>query len=82
MATKKEKGVVNIDFADQVRENFIDYARKVIIDRAIPDVYIGMKPVQQRILQSMLALGLLHDRPYKKSARVAGDVIGRLNPHG
>ena len=82
MATKKEKGIVNIDFADQVRENFIDYARKVIIDRAIPDVYIGMKPVQQRILQSMLALGLLHDRPYKKSARVAGDVIGRLNPHG
>lgn len=82
MATKKEKGVVNIDFADQVRENFIDYARKVIIDRAIPDVYTGMKPVQQRILQSMLALGLLHDKPYKKSARVAGDVIGRLNPHG
>lgn len=84
MAAKKEKekGIVVVDFADKMRENFIDYARKVIMDRALPDVYTGMKPVQQRILQSMLALGLLHDRPYKKSARVAGDVIGRLNPHG
>ena len=85
MATKKkvkEKGVVTVDFADKMRSNFTDYALKVITDRAIPDVYTGMKPVQQRILQSMQILGLLHDKPYKKSARIAGDVIGRLNPHG
>lgn len=84
MATKKtkEKGIVSVDFSNKMRDNFIDYALKVITDRAIPDVYTGMKPVQRRILQSMLILGVLHDKPYKKSARIAGDVIGRLNPHG
>ena len=84
MATKKvkEKGIITVDFPDKIRDSFIDYAIKVITDRAIPDVSTGMKPVQRRILQSMLILGVLHDKPYKKSARIAGDVIGRLNPHG
>ena len=65
-----------------MRESFIDYSMSVIVQRALPDVRDGLKPVHRRILHSMRGLGLLPERPYKKSATVVGDVLGKYHPHG
>ena len=67
---------------DEMRESFIDYSMSVIVQRALPDVRDGLKPVHRRILYAMYELGLNPDRPYKKSATVVGDVLGKYHPHG
>jgi len=67
---------------DEMRESFIDYSMSVIVQRALPDVRDGLKPVHRRILYAMNELGLLPGRPYKKSATVVGEVLGKYHPHG
>ena len=67
---------------DEMRESFIDYSMSVIVQRALPDVRDGLKPVHRRILYAMHELGLSPTRPYKKSATVVGDVLGKYHPHG
>src|SRR5436190_10058570 len=67
---------------DEMRESFLDYSMSVIVQRALPDVRDGLKPVHRRILYAMYELGLVPARPYKKSATVVGDVLGKYHPHG
>jgi len=67
---------------DEVRESFLNYSMSVIVSRALPDVRDGLKPVHRRVLYSMNELGLVPGRPYKKSATVVGDVLGKYHPHG
>lgn len=67
---------------EEMRESFLDYSMSVIVQRALPDVRDGLKPVHRRILYSMYELGLRPDRPHKKSAAVVGDVLGKYHPHG
>ena len=67
---------------DEMRQSYLDYAMSVIIGRALPDVRDGLKPVQRRILYAMYELGNEYGKPYKKSARIVGDVIGKYHPHG
>ena len=66
----------------EMRESYLDYAMSVIVARALPDVRDGLKPVHRRILYAMDELGLRPNRPYKKCARIVGDVLGRYHPHG
>lgn len=68
-----------VSIADSMQKHFIDYAMSVITERALPDVRDGLKPVQRRILYGTNELGLTADKPYKKSARIVGDVLGRSN---
>ena len=75
-----ERNQVNIE--DEMRRSYLDYAMSVIIGRALPDVRDGLKPVHRRVLWAMQELGNYHNKPYKKSARVVGDVIGKYHPHG
>lgn len=70
------------DISTEMRNCFLDYAMSVIVARALPDVRDGLKPVHRRILHSMNELGITSDKPYKKSARIVGDVIGKYHPHG
>ena len=81
MAQKRERIIPRM-IEDEMRESFIDYSMSVIVQRAIPDVRDGLKPVHRRILFAMHELGLHPDRPYKKSATVVGDVLGKYHPHG
>ena len=74
--------VREVDLAQTMRTSFLDYAMSVIVSRAIPDVRDGMKPVHRRILYGMNELGVYCDKPYKKSARIVGDVMGKYHPHG
>ncbi|MBU0701723.1 DNA gyrase subunit A [bacterium] len=67
---------------DEMKDSYIDYAMSVIVGRALPDVRDGLKPVHRRILYAMNELSLTHDKPYKKSARVVGEVLGKYHPHG
>ena len=67
---------------DEMRESFIDYSMSVIVQRALPDVRDGLKPVHRRILYAMSGLGLSAGRPYRKSATVVGEVLGKFHPHG
>ncbi len=67
---------------DEMKESFMDYAMSVIVSRALPDVRDGMKPVHRRILYAMFELGMTPDKPYKKSARIVGEVLGKYHPHG
>lgn len=71
-----------IPIEDEMRRSYLDYAMSTIIGRALPDVRDGLKPVHRRILYAMYELNNTHDKPYKKSARVVGDVIGKFHPHG
>src|SRR5262252_2150726 len=73
---------VPVYIEDEMRESFMAYSMSVIISRALPDVRDGLKPVHRRVLYAMYDLGNTWDKPYKKSARVAGDVIGKYHPHG
>ena len=77
-----EENIVDIDVTDEMRGSFLEYAYSVIYQRALPDARDGLKPVQRRILYQMSQLGLRPDRPHVKCARVVGDVMGRLHPHG
>ena len=70
------------DIANEMRSYYIDYAMSVIVGRALPDVRDGLKPVHRRVLYSMNEMGLKYNKPYKKSARVVGDVLGKYHPHG
>ena len=74
--------VREVDLAQTMRTSFLDYAMSVIVSRAIPDVRDGMKPVHRRILYGMNELGVYSDKPFKKSARIVGDVMGKYHPHG
>ena len=65
-----------------MKKSFLDYSMSVIVSRALPDVRDGLKPVHRRILYTMNDLGMYSDRPYKKSARIVGDVMGKYHPHG
>ncbi|HYX90037.1 MAG TPA: DNA gyrase subunit A, partial [Myxococcaceae bacterium] len=73
---------IPINIEDEMRKSYLDYSMSVIIGRALPDVRDGLKPVHRRILYAMYDLANYHNRPYKKSARVVGDVIGKYHPHG
>ena len=77
-----EEGVEPINISDELKKSYLDYAMSVIVSRALPDVRDGLKPVHRRILYSMWENGYTSDKPYKKSARVVGDVIGKYHPHG
>ena len=76
------RDVVDVPVGDEMSESFLAYSLSVITARAIPDVRDGLKPVQRRILYSMLQMGLRPDQPHRKSARVVGDTMGRYHPHG
>jgi DNA gyrase subunit A len=77
-----EEHIVDIDVGDEMRSSFLEYAYSVIYSRALPDARDGLKPVQRRILYTMADMGLRPDRGHVKSARVVGEVMGRLHPHG
>ena len=70
------------DIEEEMRSSYIDYAMSVIVGRALPDVRDGLKPVHRRILFAMKEMGLVHNKPYRKSARVVGEVLGKFHPHG
>lgn len=74
--------IIPVDLEDEMKKSYIDYAMSVIVGRALPDVRDGLKPVHRRILYSMYELGLTSDKPYRKSARIVGDVLGKYHPHG
>lgn len=78
----KDLGVTNIDINKEMKEAYLQYSMSVIVGRALPDVRDGLKPVHRRILYAMYDLNNTYDKPYKKSARVVGDVIGKYHPHG
>jgi DNA gyrase subunit A len=74
--------IIPINIEDEMKTAYIDYSMSVIVSRALPDVRDGMKPVHRRVLYGMLELGVLSNRPYKKSARIVGEVLGKYHPHG
>ncbi len=74
--------IIAREIVDEMRSAYIDYAMSVIVARALPDARDGLKPVQRRVLYGMLELGLTPDKPYKKSARIVGEVLGKYHPHG
>lgn len=74
--------IIKTEYSEEMQKSFIDYAMSVIIARALPDVRDGLKPVQRRTLYDMHELGIRYDRPYRKSARIVGDTMGKYHPHG
>ena len=80
--TEFAKEVLNVNLEDEMQQSYLEYAMSVIVGRALPDVRDGLKPVHRRVLFAMSVLGNEWNRPYKKSARVVGDVIGKYHPHG
>jgi DNA gyrase subunit A len=74
--------VIEVSVEDEMKSSYIDYAMSVIVGRALPDARDGLKPVHRRILYGMHELGVTHDKPHKKSARIVGDVLGKYHPHG
>ncbi len=82
MENSPEKGVTKVDINKEMRDAYLQYSMSVIVGRALPDVRDGLKPVHRRILFAQHELSNTHDKPYKKSARVVGDVMGKYHPHG
>lgn len=74
--------IISINIGDEMKSAYIDYSMSVIVSRALPDARDGLKPVHRRVLYGMLELGVLSNRPYRKSARIVGDVLGKYHPHG
>ncbi|MBL7943173.1 MAG: DNA gyrase subunit A [Flavobacteriales bacterium] len=74
--------IIDINIENEMKSAYIDYSMSVIVSRALPDVRDGLKPVHRRVLFGMLELGVLSNRPYKKSARIVGEVLGKFHPHG
>jgi DNA gyrase subunit A len=74
--------IISINIDEQMKSAYIDYSMSVIVSRALPDVRDGLKPVHRRVLYGMLDLGLGAGKPYKKSARIVGEVLGKYHPHG
>jgi len=77
-----EDRLIQVDYEEEIQKSYIDYAMSVIAQRALPDVRDGLKPVHRRILYAMYELGLMPDKPFRKSARIVGDVLGKYHPHG
>jgi DNA gyrase subunit A len=82
MAEQAEGKIIPVVLEEEMKKSFLDYAMSVIVDRALPDVRDGLKPVHRRILFGMYESGATPDKPYRKSARIVGDVMGRYHPHG
>ncbi|GGG26675.1 DNA gyrase subunit A [Paenibacillus abyssi] len=82
MAEEQRSQIRDRDIGVEMRDSFMDYAMSIIVSRALPDVRDGLKPVHRRILYAMSELGMSPDKPYKKSARIVGEVIGKYHPHG
>lgn len=78
----REPRILPINIEEEMKSAYIDYSMSVIVARAIPDIRDGLKPVHRRVLYGMYELGVLHNRPYKKSARIVGEVLGKYHPHG
>ncbi|MBQ2282659.1 MAG: DNA topoisomerase 4 subunit A [Agathobacter sp.] len=78
----EESTIIRTEYSDLMQKSYIDYAMSVIISRALPDVRDGLKPVQRRTLYDMYELGIRYDKPYRKSARIVGDTMGKYHPHG
>jgi DNA gyrase subunit A len=81
MAEKRDR-IVSVYIEDEMKNSYIDYSMSVIVSRALPDIRDGLKPVHRRILFGMHQLGLRYNRPFRKSARIVGDVLGKFHPHG
>ena len=77
-----EEQIIKTEYSDIMQKSYIDYAVSVLMARAVPDVRDGLKPVQRRVLYAMHELGLKYDKPYRKSARIVGDAMGKYHPHG
>ncbi len=82
MSKNNIDNIIQMDFSEEMKNSFRDYAMSVIVSRALPDVRDGLKPVQRRILFSMLELGLDPEKPHRKCARIVGDTMGKYHPHG
>ena len=78
----QSKGIQIVNIEEELRQSYLDYAMSVIVSRALPDVRDGLKPVHRRVLYAMHDMGNVFNKPYKKSARIVGDVIGKYHPHG
>nr|MCH9715494.1 DNA gyrase subunit A [Gammaproteobacteria bacterium] len=74
--------VTRVSIEDEIKQSYLDYAMSVIVGRALPDARDGLKPVHRRVLYAMSVLNNDWNKPYKKSARIVGDVIGKYHPHG
>ena len=74
--------IIDRDISEEMKSSYIDYSMSVIVGRALPDVRDGLKPVHRRVLYTMDDMGLQHNKPFKKSARIVGDVMGKYHPHG
>ncbi|MGM9687835.1 MAG: DNA gyrase subunit A [Alloprevotella sp.] len=77
-----EDRIIKVNIEEEMKTSYIDYSMSVIVARALPDVRDGFKPVHRRILYGMMGLGITHDKPTRKSARIVGDVLGKYHPHG
>ena len=77
-----EDRIIKVNIEEEMKSSYIDYSMSVIVARALPDVRDGFKPVHRRILFGMMGLGNTHDKPYKKAARIVGEVLGKYHPHG
>ncbi len=80
--TNSEDRIIKVNIENQMKSAYIDYSMSVIVSRALPDVRDGLKPVHRRVLYGMYDMGVLSNRPYKKSARIVGEVLGKYHPHG
>ena len=79
---EKNERIIPVSIEDEMRESYLDYSMSVIVSRALPDVRDGLKPVHRRVLYGMQELGVLHNKSFKKSARIVGEVMGKYHPHG
>ena len=79
---KEDQKIVSRIIEEEMKQSYLDYAMSVIVGRALPDVRDGLKPVHRRVLYAMLGLGLHHNKPYRKSARIVGETLGKFHPHG
>ena len=79
---QEQDRIIKINIEEEMKSSYIDYSMSVIVARALPDVRDGFKPVHRRILYGMMELGNTSDKPYKKSARIVGEVLGKYHPHG
>ena len=74
--------IIQVNIENQMKTAYIDYSMSVIVSRALPDVRDGLKPVHRRILYAMWDMGIISGKPFKKSARIVGEVLGKYHPHG
>src|SRR5689334_2610254 len=81
-STSDSNRIIPVNIEEQMKTAYIDYSMSVIVGRALPDVRDGLKPVHRRVLYAMNELGIHYNRPYKKSARIVGEILGKYHPHG